>query len=115
VPEESVGRGADCRLVILRSGKTGPLRSRWKLPALKTRLAIARGCGLIYDAAWLGVHNGNAGHYGSAGKLKAEIPVDAVSGRTFPRGLSGRQLSVCFDERPDDPQNLSGWPGRLSP
>jgi hypothetical protein len=38
VSEESVERGADWCLVILRSGKTGSLRSRWKLPTLKTRL-----------------------------------------------------------------------------
>jgi hypothetical protein len=45
MPEESVERGADSRLVILRSGKTGPFRSRWKLPKLKTRLTIACGGG----------------------------------------------------------------------
>jgi hypothetical protein len=43
VPEESVERGADWCLVILRSGKTGPFRSRWKLLTLKTRLVIACG------------------------------------------------------------------------
>jgi hypothetical protein len=45
VPEELVERGADSCLVILRSGKTGPFRSRWKLPTLKPRLAIACGGG----------------------------------------------------------------------
>jgi hypothetical protein len=43
VPEESIERGADWCLVILRSGKTGPFRSRWKLLTLKTRLVIAWG------------------------------------------------------------------------
>jgi hypothetical protein len=43
VPQESVERGADWCLAILRSGKTGPLRSGWNLPTLKTRLAIACG------------------------------------------------------------------------
>jgi hypothetical protein len=41
VSGESGQRGADSCLVILRTGKTGPFRSRWKLPTLKTRLAIA--------------------------------------------------------------------------
>jgi hypothetical protein len=45
VSEESVERGADSCLVVLRSAKAGPFRSRWKLPTLKTRLAIAYGGG----------------------------------------------------------------------
>ena len=45
MPEESVERGADWWLVILRSGKTGPFRWRCKLPTLKTRLVIACGGG----------------------------------------------------------------------
>ena len=45
MPEETVERGADWWLVILRSGKGGPFRSRWKLPTLKTRLEIACGGG----------------------------------------------------------------------
>jgi hypothetical protein len=40
-----VERGEDSCLVILRSGKTGSIRSRWKLPTPKTELAIACGGG----------------------------------------------------------------------
>jgi len=44
VPEESIERGANSGLVILRSGKTA-FGSRWKFPTLKTRLVIAWGGG----------------------------------------------------------------------
>jgi len=43
VSQESVEREAGSCFVILRSGKTGPFRGRWKLRILKTRLAIAFG------------------------------------------------------------------------
>jgi hypothetical protein len=61
VSEESGERGADSYLVILRSGKTGPFRSRWKLPTLKTRLAIEWGGGRRYNVARVGVHIGDSG------------------------------------------------------
>ena len=61
VAGESVERGADSCLVILRSGKRGPSRARWKFPTLKTRLAIACGRGSTYDVAGVGVHDGNSG------------------------------------------------------
>jgi hypothetical protein len=61
VSEKSGERGVDSGLVILRSGKTGPFRSRWKLPTLKTRLAIACGGGQLYDVGQTRVHNGNFG------------------------------------------------------
>ena len=59
--EESVEREAGSCFVILRSGKTGPFRPRWKLRTLKTRLAIAFGGGQVYVVGRAGVHNGNSG------------------------------------------------------
>jgi hypothetical protein len=96
VPEESVERGPDSLLAILRSGKTGPIRWRWKLPTLKTRLAIACGGGLIYDVAWLGVHNGNSrlqpwalGHSASLCRSGNYGNVGARGGRQRTRVLTG--------------------------
>jgi hypothetical protein len=59
VSEESVERKAGSCFVILRSGKTGAFRPRWKLRTLKTRLAIAFGGGQVYVIGRAAVHNGN--------------------------------------------------------
>jgi len=61
VSEEWVERETGSCLVILRSGKTGPFRPRWKHPTLKTRLAIAVGGGQAYIVGRAGVHSGNSG------------------------------------------------------
>lgn len=46
--EESLEREAVSGFGILRACKTGPLRPRWKLRALKPRLTIAFGVGQAY-------------------------------------------------------------------
>ncbi len=61
VSRESVERDGGSCLVILRSGKTGPFRGRWRLRTLKTRLTISFGSDRVYVVGRAGVHNGNSG------------------------------------------------------
>ena len=63
VSEQSCERGAGSCLVILIRGKDGPFRSRWKLPTLKTRLAIVWAGGRLYNLGLVGVRNGNSGFH----------------------------------------------------
>lgn len=72
--EQSGERGADSCLVILIRGKAGPFRSCWKLPTLKTRLAIVWSGGLLYNLGLARVHNGNSGFHSWPNELDV-IPV----------------------------------------
>jgi hypothetical protein len=61
VSEESVERETGSGFGVLRSGKTGPFRPRWRLRTVKTRLAIAFGGGQMYVVGRAGVDDGNSG------------------------------------------------------
>jgi hypothetical protein len=74
VSEQSGERGAGSCLVILIRGKAGPFRPRWKLPTLKTRLAIVWAGGQLYNLGLAGVHNGNSGFHSWPNELDV-IPV----------------------------------------